>query len=248
MATIIRLNGVKFNNPDLPIVDVDTHPAKSGLIAEWDMHTILGNALQDLSGNGYHANLGQTPNCEFTNAGVKYPAGSNGHNVAISPLQSPAKDFTMFVLVRRDYIGQNGFAMAAWEFGGYGIWWPGDPSKLNAITGTSALPNGLDQQVEQWCLVMLSIDSVGNVTFKDLLSDYVETGQQGKYGQVPISVGGAYYGVDGASPIPQSPCNGATIAYTGMYNKVLNEYEQSVLLEYVQGKMLDRGVVIDRSV
>lgn len=246
MATIIRLKGVKFNNPNLPIVDVTKHPAQLGLLAEWDMQTIIGTSLQDLSGNNNHAAMGATPNHSVISHGIQYPTNANDDVVAVSPLQSKQNDETIFCLVRKDADSATGFSLGAWNYKGRGFWWTGESGSkvINAIDGpTDSSFVGLPLNKEQWALIVLKANVDGSATFKELLTGHSNSKPIGSFTSAQYSVGGNYYGPAG-SEARQWPSVGVTLGYCGVYDKALSDDEEGYLLDYIKAKMLQRGVVL----
>ncbi|MDF4644911.1 hypothetical protein P3488_10370 [Vibrio parahaemolyticus] len=246
MATIIRLKGVKFNNPNLPIVDVTKHPAQLGLLAEWDMQTIIGTSLQDLSGNNNHAVMGSTPNHSVISQGIQYPTNANTDSVAVTSLTAKQKNTTVFSLVRRDTALSDGFMLGAWDYGGHGLWWTGsDPDKLaNAIKG---VPNdgfvGKSLSIGQWALLVLTLNEDGTATFKELLSGHSESETIGSFVGAEYAIGGNYFGPNG-SEVRQFQSTGVTLGYCGVYDKALSDEAEGYLLDYIKDKMLQRGVAL----
>ncbi|QKS98245.1 hypothetical protein HUO05_23905 (plasmid) [Vibrio alginolyticus] len=98
MSLVITLKGLKFSNPNLPVIPLD-YPMEK-IEALYRMDSLIGSTIQDSSGNGNHATTYES--VSRVKEGVRLDKGYIN-----TPVRPDARGLTVFAVHRMDVLDPN---------------------------------------------------------------------------------------------------------------------------------------------
>ncbi len=156
MSLVITLKGIKFNNPNLPIIPLD-YPVDE-LEALYRMDSLIGSTVQDSSGKGNHATAYES--VSRVAEGLRFNKGYLN-----TPIRPDSRGVTVFAVHRMDIVDtnlpDNDKYRFVWSFYGGSsagqdqLYYAGNDEMFKTLkASTSAVPGNTMQDV--WVFSCLS--------------------------------------------------------------------------------------------
>jgi len=215
--------------------------AHEGMIAEWDMKTLNGNSLRDLTGQGNHALFNAAPT--VTAQGISF----NGTYWADMTLTAPLLNEFAFFLVHRvpadGYLAfgdrnastRQGYCLRMINYAQV-------YSQSDSNEGLGPVSNG-----NIWTATIVKVDAEGHARIKSLTGGVLgythALRADGDDLRTMWRIGAGIANLNGADSVYQ-PLMSGTLAYAGIFNRMPSEDQDAALASYLRAALAPRGIVI----
>lgn len=238
MSTLLSLR-TSPDNMALHVRDTASVAALSGILAEWDMKTIAGTAMTDVSGNGNTATFTGTPT--ITAFGVSFN-GTYWADATIAAL--PGDNFSFFYVAK--IFGEGYYAMGSFNnaLGPMGHAFRAMPgfTELFASDLNNSSQVGSPMANDKWYSAFANIDKrhgrVRGITQGPGLWAPTLREDNAASTRTRWRIGAAFTTAEAAL----LPLVSGEIAYCGIFKRVLSEGDIYRLIPYIQSKLTPRGI------
>lgn len=234
---------IATKDPRFPLLGAGeiTRFAHEGMIAEWDMQTLIGSSLRDLTGQGNHALFNAPPT--VTSQGISF----NGTYWADMTLPAPLLNEFSFFLVHRvpgdGYLAfgdRNASSKQGYSLRMFGNVQINSQSDFN--DGTGPVSNGTI-----WTATIVKVDAEGHARIKSLtggILGYTHVLRaDGDDVRTLWRIGAGIANLSGTDSA-YLPLASGTLAYAGIFSRMPSEDQDAALLSYLRTALAPRGITL----